>query len=62
VALEPESLQTRIPRGAILIGNARYVDAAIAKPLLELAVADYEKALPLEQPSYGNLSTHAKAN
>lgn len=60
VALEPESLQTRIPRGATLIGSAPYLDDATAIPLLELAVSDYEKALRLQQPHYDQLSVHSK--
>lgn len=60
VALAPESLQTRIPRGAILISSARYMDDDIAKPYLEIGVQDYEKALALQKRHFDQLSAHAK--
>ncbi|HYL73532.1 MAG TPA: tetratricopeptide repeat protein [Bryobacteraceae bacterium] len=60
VALAPESLQTRIPRGAILIASARFIDDAMAKPLLETGVADYEKAMEIEKPYFGNAGVHGR--
>ena len=60
VALAPESLQTRIPRGAILIASARFVDDGVARPILETGLADYEKALELQKPFYSQMSVHAK--
>jgi tetratricopeptide (TPR) repeat protein len=60
VALAPDSLQTRIPRGAILIASARFIDDAMVKPLLETGVADYEKAMEIEKPYFANLSVHGR--
>jgi tetratricopeptide (TPR) repeat protein len=60
VALAPDSLQTRIPRGAILLGAARYVDDSIAKPMLDLAVVDFEKAYEIQLPYLKNLGTHGE--
>jgi hypothetical protein len=60
VALAPDSLQTRIPRGAILIASARFMEDAFAKPLLVTGVADYEKVLELEQPYLQNVSVHGR--
>jgi tetratricopeptide (TPR) repeat protein len=60
VALAPDSLQTRIPRGAILLGAARYVDDSIGRPMLDLAVADYEKVYEMQSPSLKTLGTHAE--
>src|SRR6266481_7603176 len=60
VALAPDSLQTRIPRGAILLGAARFVDDSIAKPLLDLALADYEKVFEIQSPYLKNLSPHGE--
>jgi tetratricopeptide (TPR) repeat protein len=60
VALEPESVQTRIPRAAIFISSARRMDDSISKPILELAVDDYEKVLQLEKSSFDTLPTHSK--
>jgi tetratricopeptide (TPR) repeat protein len=60
VSLAPESIQTRIPRGAILLASARFQDDSIAKPLLETATSDYEKALELEKGYFDQASTHSK--
>jgi tetratricopeptide (TPR) repeat protein len=62
VALWPESLQTRIPRGAMLISTGRYMDDASARPLIEKGVADYEKALSLEKLyfNFDGMSVHSK--
>jgi len=60
VALAPDSLQTRVPRGAILLASSRFVDDATARPLLETSVADYEKAMDLEKDFRPNASVHAR--
>ncbi len=60
VALSPDSLQTRIPRGATYISSARFVDDMYTKPLLELAVTDYEKALDLEKAYFSRVSVHGR--
>jgi tetratricopeptide (TPR) repeat protein len=60
VTLAPDSLQTRIPRGAILIASARFMDDALAKPLLETGVADYEKAMDLEKDYLPTASVHSR--
>src|SRR5260370_39749570 len=49
-ALAPDSLQTRIPRGAILLGAARFVDDSIAHPILDLRLADYDAVFELHCP------------
>jgi tetratricopeptide (TPR) repeat protein len=59
VALEPESLQTRIPRAAILLGSARYMDESLARPTVEIAVQDYEKVFAIEKDSISKLPTHS---
>jgi tetratricopeptide (TPR) repeat protein len=59
VALEPESVQTRIPRAAILIGSARFIDDdTITKPLIEIAVGDYEKVMQIEGSHFDQVATH----
>jgi tetratricopeptide (TPR) repeat protein len=60
VALEPDSLQTVIPRGAIFLATSHYIDAERAKPLLETGVADYEKVLELEKPFFAKASVHSR--
>jgi tetratricopeptide (TPR) repeat protein len=60
IALDPESVQTRIPRAAIYISSARYMDDNFSKPILELAAGDYEKVLQLEQSFFNTLPTHSR--
>nr|HEV7954916.1 hypothetical protein [Candidatus Acidoferrales bacterium] len=60
VALDPESVQTRIPRAAMYIGAARKMADTYSKPILELAVGDYEKVLQLQQSYFNTLPTHSR--
>lgn len=60
VTLAPESLETRIPRGAILIAGARFIDDVRAKALLQTSVSDYQKALELQSPNLTALGVHSQ--
>jgi tetratricopeptide (TPR) repeat protein len=60
VALDPENVQTRIPRAAIFISAARRMDDTYSKSILELAVGDYEKVLQIEKSYFDSLPTHSK--
>jgi hypothetical protein len=60
VALDPESVQTRIPRAAIFLSAATHVSDDIMKPLLEIAVGDYEKVMQLEAPYFDTVGTHGR--
>jgi pentatricopeptide repeat protein len=60
VALNPESVQTRIPRAAIFLSAARYMDDNLSKPILETAVGDYEKVMQIQQAYFDSLPTHSK--
>ena len=60
IALAPDSLQTRIPRAAVLDGAAPFMDDARSKPLLEIAVADYEKAYAIQKDSLSSLPAHSQ--
>jgi tetratricopeptide (TPR) repeat protein len=60
VALNPDSVQTRIPRAAIFLSSARYVDSDISKPLVETAVGDYEKVLQIEAKYFDTIGTHGR--
>jgi hypothetical protein len=61
VKLAPEDLQTRIPRAAILIATARFVDdQERMKQYLRTGVADYEKVLELERPVWSQASAHSR--
>ena len=61
VAMQPGSLQVLIPRGATYLSIAQYNPVPeIAKHLIQTGVADYEKALLLQQPAFDKLSRHAR--
>jgi hypothetical protein len=61
VALEPDNVGVRIPRGAVLLEASRRVPAPQQLPLLTLALADYEHALKRQEPRvFATLSDHAK--
>ena len=60
VALAPDSLQTLIPRGSMLLSTGRYLSDQLAQPLIEKGIADYEKALETEKPYFGTLSVHSR--
>jgi len=61
VALAPDEIGVRIPRGAALLGTAPHLpDARMARPLYERAAADYEVTLRLQEPTLGKLSMHAR--
>ena len=61
VALAPESLTTLIPRGASLLGYAAHSgDPARAKPRLLQGLADYEKVLAIQKPTWNTLPVHSR--
>lgn len=60
VALEPDSVSTRIPRAATLLASARYVPESQAAAMLKTAMTDYERTLEIQSPYFGKLCTHAK--
>lgn len=61
VALKPDSIGVRIPRGASLMAGSRFTpDPAIATPLLAKAISDYEKAYELQASQLDTLGTHTK--
>ena len=60
VALQPDDLQTLIPRGAVLLAGAPHLpDLTVARPLLEKAVGDYEKVSAL-QVANGPMAAHSR--
>jgi len=60
VALAPDNPGVRIPRGAVLIEATKSMSPETARPLLELAVGDYERALEIQAPTFSTLGDHAK--
>ena len=61
VAMQPESLQVLIPRGATYLSIAQYNPVPeVSRHLIQTGVGDYEKALLLQQPHFDKLSRHAR--
>jgi len=61
VAMAPDSLGVRIPRGAVLLTASRSLpNAEMAHPLIEKGVGDFERALELQKPYFDTLGTHPR--
>jgi tetratricopeptide (TPR) repeat protein len=60
VTLAPDSVGVRIPRGAVLLQATMNMAQAMAKPLLESAIADYEHVLELQSSYFSTLGDHPK--
>ena len=61
VAIAPDALGVRIPRGAVLLTGSRYVGSPeMARPLIEKGIADFEKAYAIQGPDLSRLATHPR--
>ena len=60
VALAPDNPGVLIPRGAVLLEATRNMPAEMARPLVQSAVANYERALEVQGPAFGALGDHGK--
>ena len=60
VALSPDAIGVRIPRGAVLLTGSRQMPAEMARPLIEKAVEDYEHAYEIQGPDLSRLGTHPR--
>src|SRR4051812_26630296 len=60
VGPQPDSVGVRIPRGAMLLQATRNMPAAMARPLLETGVEDYERVLALQSAYFDTLGDHPK--
>jgi tetratricopeptide (TPR) repeat protein len=60
VALAPDNPGVLIPRGAVLFEATRNMPPEMARPLVQSAVANYERALELQAPTFSSLGDHAK--
>ena len=61
VALAPDNIGVRIPRGANLLTMSRYIsDPAIAKPLIAKGVGDFEKTYELQRDHFEQLGVHPR--
>lgn len=60
VALAPDNVGVRIPRGASLLTGSRYMPLDVARPLVEKAVSDYEKAYAIQSEHIDQLPAHPR--
>ena len=60
VALAPDSVGVRIPRGAALLMGSRFAPPGIARPLVEKAVSDFEKTYELQTSNFDQFGTHPR--
>jgi tetratricopeptide (TPR) repeat protein len=60
VALAPDNPGVLIPRGAVLLEATRTMPPESARPLIESAVNNYERALEIQAPRFSALGDHAK--
>lgn len=56
--LAPGDLGVRIVRGAVLLVASQYFPQEAARPLIEKALTDYEKAYSVQGPDLSGLGTH----
>jgi hypothetical protein len=60
VALAPDEVGTRIPRGAVLLAASPFVPEPERTRLLDKGLGDYEHALALQKDHFDRLSRHAR--
>ena len=61
VELAPDSVGTRIPRGAVLLATAPYVPEPYRNQLLDKALGDYQHAMELQADHFDQLPLHARS-
>src|SRR5258708_6969465 len=60
VALAPENIGVRIPRGAVLFTGSRFVPPDARRALIEKAISDYEKAYEVQGPNLDQMPSHPR--
>ena len=60
IALAPDSIGTRIPRGAVLLAASPFVPEPERSRLLDKGLGDYERVLALQSAYFDTLSRHAR--
>jgi len=60
VAIAPDNPGVLIPRGAVLLEATRNMPAEMARPLVQSAVANYERALEVQGAAFNALGDHGK--
>jgi tetratricopeptide (TPR) repeat protein len=60
VALEPNRIAVRIPRGAVLLKASVYMPEEVAAPLIEKGISDYEKAYDIQKDRLAEMGEHPR--
>ena len=60
VALAPDHIGVRVPRGAVLLTATRYQQGPQVAPLLDRAMQDYEHTYKLQEKVLDTLGTHPR--
>jgi hypothetical protein len=60
VALEPNNIGVRIPRGAVLLAMAPFVPGPEKTTLLERGISDYEMTYSLQKAYFAQLTLHSR--
>jgi tetratricopeptide (TPR) repeat protein len=61
VALAPDSVGVRIPRGAVLLQSTLFIsNEAVARPLIEKRLSDYTRTLELQKNTFDELGVHPR--
>ncbi len=61
VAIAPENLGVRIPRGATLLTISRFLDDPNrTQPLIQKGLSDFEKAYSVQGPDLSKLGIHPR--
>ncbi|HLG99074.1 MAG TPA: hypothetical protein VKX49_22370 [Bryobacteraceae bacterium] len=61
VAIAPDAVGVRIPRGAVLLTASHYVPSPeMARPLIQTGIEDFQKAYDMQGPDLGKLGTHPR--
>ena len=61
VALAPDSIVVRIPRGSVLLTSSHYIpDPETARTVIEKGVSDFEKTYELQKSDFAKLGPHAR--
>jgi tetratricopeptide (TPR) repeat protein len=61
VAMAPDDVGVRIPRGAVMLTSSRFVtNQAIARGMIEKGISDMERAYAIQESSLAKMGTHPK--
>jgi hypothetical protein len=60
VALAPDNIGVRIPRGAVLLATAPYLPEPYRAPIVKRGIDDYEVTLAQQKPYFTKLTLHAR--